>query len=81
LLSVFAYSAREQKTGTAMEDELDQRFPKLMLVACKHPTDEWIVASPTKPLTKDEAEKVVIAYQTIQELIARGSGPNGDLDD
>jgi hypothetical protein len=34
---------------------------------------EWIVASLTKPLTEGEAEKVVVAYQTIQELIARGS--------
>jgi len=57
-----------------MTDELRERFPKLTLQATQLPTGEWIVASPTKPLTEDEAEKVVMAYQTIQELVARGLG-------
>jgi hypothetical protein len=56
-----------------MNNELGERFPKLTLQPTQLPTGEWIIASPSKPLTEDEAEKVVIAYQTIQELIARGS--------
>jgi hypothetical protein len=56
-----------------MKDELDKLFPKLILHACQLPTGEWIIASPNKPLTQLEAEKVVSAYQTLQELIARGS--------
>ena len=60
-----------------MKDELPERFPKLTLQATKLPTGEWIIASPTKPLTQDEAETVVVAYQTIQELVSRGSGPVG----
>jgi len=60
-----------------MSDELAEKFPKLMLQACQLATGEWIIASPHRPLTQVEAEKVVLAYQTIQELIARG--PNGEL--
>jgi hypothetical protein len=57
-----------------MMDELAEKFPKLTLQACQLPSGEWIVASLlSKPLTQDEAEKVVLAYQTLQELIARGS--------
>jgi hypothetical protein len=56
-----------------MQDEADEGFPKLTLQATQLPTGEWIIASLTKPLTEDEAVKVVMAYQTIQELIARGS--------
>jgi hypothetical protein len=63
------------KIGCAMSHELAEKFPKLMLQASQLPTGEWIIASPTKPLTQDEAETVVVAYQTIQELVARGSGP------
>ena len=55
-----------------MKDELVEQFPKLILMASELSTGEWIIASPTKPLTQDEAEKVVKAYQTLQELIARG---------
>jgi hypothetical protein len=55
----------------AMKDELAERFPKLFLQACELPTGEWIVASPTKRLTQDEAEKVILAYQTIQQLVTR----------
>jgi hypothetical protein len=44
-----------------MKDELTERFPKLFLQACELPTGEWIIASPTEPLTQDEAEKVVLA--------------------
>jgi hypothetical protein len=40
-----------------MKDELPEGFPKLFLQACELPTGEWIIASPTKPLTQDEAEK------------------------
>lgn len=61
------------KIGCAMMDEFAENFPKLMLQACQLPAGEWIIASPNKPLTQVEAEKVVIAYQTIQELIARES--------
>jgi hypothetical protein len=57
-----------------MKDELAEKFPKLTLQACQLPSGEWIVASlMSKPLTQDQAEKVVLAYQTLQELIARGS--------
>jgi hypothetical protein len=56
-----------------MKDELAKQFPKLTLHACELPTGEWIIASPNRPLTQPEAEKVVSAYQTLQELIARGS--------
>jgi hypothetical protein len=45
------------------------------LRACELPAGEWIVASLSKPLTEDEANKVVMAYETIQELIGRGSVP------
>jgi hypothetical protein len=56
-----------------MKDELAEKFPKLTLQACQLPSGEWIVASlMSKPLTQDEAEKVVLAYQPVQELIARG---------
>jgi hypothetical protein len=54
-----------------MKDKLAERFPKLFLQACELPTGEWIIASRTKPLTQDEAEEVVLAYQAIQELVAR----------
>lgn len=54
-----------------MHDELSDKFPKIILQAKQLPTGEWIIASP-KPLTEDEAKKVIIAYQTIQELIGRG---------
>jgi len=56
-----------------MQDEFAEGFPKLFLQAAELPTGEWIIACPTKPLTQDEAKKVVLAYQTIQELVARGS--------
>jgi hypothetical protein len=54
---------------------LGETFPKLILQATRLPTGEWIVASSSKPLTEEEAENVVKAYQTIQELIARTSEP------
>ncbi len=56
-----------------MNNELDEHFPKLTLQATQLPTGEWIIASPSRPLNRDQAEKVVLAYQTLQELIARGS--------
>jgi hypothetical protein len=56
-----------------MVDELAEKFPKLNLQAAELPTGEWIIASPNRSLTQVEAEKVVLAYQTIQELIAQGS--------
>jgi hypothetical protein len=65
------------RMGVAMKDDIAERFPKLTLQATRLPSGEWIIASPTKPLTEDEAGKVVVAYQTIQELVARGSGPIG----
>jgi hypothetical protein len=58
-----------------MNEELGEKFPKLMLQATQLPTGEWIIASPNKPLTEEEAKKVVNAYQAIQELIARTLGP------
>jgi hypothetical protein len=60
-----------------MQDDAGERFPKLTLQTCQLPTGEWIVASLGKPLTEDEAGKVVMAYQTVQELVARGSEPVG----
>jgi len=60
-----------------MQNETDEQFPKLSLQACQLPTGEWIIAGLTKPLTEDDAGKVVVAYQTIQELIARVSRPQG----
>ncbi len=57
-----------------MNDELGDRFPKLMLQATQLPSGEWIIASLSKPLAQEEAEKVIAAYQTIQELVARGTG-------
>jgi hypothetical protein len=65
------------KMGCAMKDELADKFPKLILQECELQIGEWIIASPHRPLTQVEAEKVVLAYQTIQELVARGSGPVG----
>ncbi len=59
-----------------MHDEISERFPKIALQARQLPTGEWIIASPTKPLTEDEAEKVISAYETIQELIGRGYEPD-----
>ena len=58
-----------------MKNELGEKFPKLMLQATQLPTGEWTITSPSKPLTEEEAEKVVSAYQTIQELVARTSEP------
>jgi hypothetical protein len=60
-----------------MNDEPGERFPKLVLQPAKLPTGEWIIASVSKPLTETEAAKVVMAYQTMQELIGRASGPAG----
>jgi hypothetical protein len=57
-----------------MKDELAERFPKLFLHTCELPTGESIIASPTKPLTQDEAEKVALVYQAIQELVATSVG-------
>jgi hypothetical protein len=57
-----------------MKDELAERFPKLFLQACELPTSEWIIASPTKPLIQDEAEKVVLGYQAIQQLCRTSGG-------
>jgi len=58
-----------------MKNALGEKFPKLMLRATQLPTGEWTITSPSKPLTEEEAEKVVSAYQTIQELVARTSEP------
>jgi hypothetical protein len=58
-----------------MPDDLSGKFPKIALQAKQLPTGEWIIASATKPLTEDEAEKVISGYQTIQELIRRGISP------
>ena len=58
-----------------MQNELSDRFPKIGLEAQQLPTGEWIIAGPIKPLTEDEAKKVISAYQTIQELIGRGMTP------
>lgn len=58
-----------------MKNALGEKFPKLMLQATQLPTGEWTITSPSKPLTEEEAEKVVSAYQTIQELVARTSEP------
>jgi hypothetical protein len=58
-----------------MNNELGKDFPKLMLQATQLPTGEWIIASAAKPLSEEDAQKVVKAYQTIQELIARTSEP------
>jgi hypothetical protein len=57
-----------------MKDELAERFPKLFLQACELPTSEWIIASSTKPLIQDEAEKVVLGYQAIQQLCRTSGG-------
>jgi hypothetical protein len=59
-----------------MKDELAEQFPKLILQACELPTGEWIIARPNRPLTQVEAEKVVLAYQTIQELSGAASSVN-----
>jgi hypothetical protein len=40
-----------------MHDELEDRFPKLALQATQVSTGEWIITSPTKALTEDEAKK------------------------
>ena len=58
-----------------MKNALGEKFPKLMLQTTQLPTGEWTITSPSKPLTEEEAEKVVSAYQTIQELVARTSEP------
>jgi len=58
-----------------MKNAPGEKFPKLMLQATQLPTGEWTITSPSKPLTEEEAEKVVSAYQTIQELVARTSEP------
>jgi len=59
-----------------MKNALGEKFPKLMLQATQLPTGEWTITSPSKPLTEEEAEKkVVSAYQTIRELVARTSEP------
>lgn len=59
-----------------MRDELSDRFPNIALEAKQLPTGEWVIASPAKPMTEDEAKKVIGAYQTIQELIERGMMPD-----
>ncbi len=59
-----------------MHDELSERFPKIALQASQLPDGEWIIASPTKQLTEDEAKKVISAYKAIQELIGRGFEPD-----
>jgi hypothetical protein len=59
-----------------MHDELSDKFLKIALQAKQLSTGEWIIASATKPLTEDEAEKVISGYQTIQELIRRGISPD-----
>jgi hypothetical protein len=59
-----------------MHDELSDRFPNIALQAKQLPTGEWIIASSGKPLSEDEAKKVISAYETIQELIGRGMRPN-----
>jgi hypothetical protein len=58
-----------------MKNALGEKFPKLMLQTTQLPTGEWTITSPSKPLTEEEAEKVVSAYQTIRELVARTSEP------
>lgn len=59
-----------------MHDELSNRFPKIALEAKQLPTGEWVIASPAKGMSEDEAKKVIGAYQTIQELIGRGMMPD-----
>jgi hypothetical protein len=59
-----------------MQNEINDRFPKIDLEAKQLPTGEWIIAGLINPLTEDEAKKVISAYQTIQELIGRGMSPD-----
>jgi hypothetical protein len=46
-------------------------FPRLNLEVYRLPDGEWIVASSGKPLTEDEAIKVLVTYQVVQQLMTR----------
>lgn len=59
-----------------MQDELSAKFPNIALEAKLLLSGEWVIASPAKSMTEDEAKKVISAYQTIQELIGRGMMPD-----
>ena len=46
-----------------------QLFPELELKEVQLPNGEWVVASPQKPLNKQEAYAVIVAYATLLELL------------
>jgi hypothetical protein len=48
--------------------EMSNHFPKFKLQVCQLPNGEWVIACPSKPLTEEEAEQVVIAYAALVEL-------------
>jgi hypothetical protein len=50
--------------------KLSLEFPQLELETLQLTDGEWVVASVTKPLTEEEARKILIAYRIVQELIA-----------
>jgi hypothetical protein len=47
---------------------MSNHFPKFKLQVCQLPNGEWVIACPSKPLTEEEAEQVVIAYAALVEL-------------
>ena len=63
-------AARQRKSK-----KLSREFPQLELETFKLPDGEWVVASAAKPLTEEEATKILIAYGIVQELMYRPAEP------
>ena len=61
-----------------MKNALGEKFPKLMLQTTQLPTGEWTITSPSKPLTEEEAEKVVSAYQRFRSWWHEHQNRSGD---
>jgi hypothetical protein len=61
----------KRKRQRQLSQKPSRGLPRLNLEVYRLPDGEWIVASSGKPLTEDEAIKILVAYQVVQRLIAR----------
>jgi hypothetical protein len=61
----------KRKRQLRLSQKLSRGLPRLNLEVYRLPDGEWILASSGKPLTGDEAIKVLVTYQVVQQLMTR----------
>jgi len=61
----------KRKKQPQLSQKPSRGLPRLDLEVYRLPDGEWIVVSSGKPLTGDEAIKILVTYQVVQQLMTR----------